>query len=50
MVNFAVSHRVYEKFDVEQSNDLEMSPRSLTVVSRESCRVAMYVKCSEASE
>jgi len=23
-------------------NDLEMSPRSLTIVSRESCRVAMH--------
>jgi len=32
---------------VKQSNDLEICPRSLTVVSPESCRVAMYVKCSE---
>jgi len=35
---------------VKQSNDLEICPRSLTVVSPESCRVAMYVKCSEGSE
>jgi len=47
---FAVSHTVFEKFDMKQSNDLEISPRSLTVASRESCRVAMYVKCSEDSE
>jgi len=49
-VTVAVSHTVYEKFDVKQSNDLEIWPRSSTVVSRESCRVAMYVKCSEDSE
>jgi len=30
--------------------DLEICPRSLTIVSPESCRVAMYVKCSEDSE
>jgi len=30
--NFAVSRTVYEKFDVKQSNDLEISPRSSTVV------------------
>jgi len=35
---------------VKQSNDLEICPKSVTVVSRESCRVAMYVKCSEDSE
>ena len=35
---------------MQQSNDLEICPRSLTVVSPESCRVAMYVKCSEDSE
>ena len=34
--NFAVSHTVFEKFDVKQSNDLEICPRSLTVVSPES--------------
>ena len=50
IVTFAVSHTVYEKFDVKQSNDLEICPRSLTVVSPESCLVAMYVKCSEVSE
>ena len=50
IVTFAVSHTVFEKFDVKQSNDLEICPRSLTVVSPESCRVAMYVKCSEDSE
>ena len=43
-------HAVFEKFDVKQSNDLEMCPRSLTAVSPESCRVAMYVKCSKDSE
>ena len=47
IVTFAVSHTVFEKFDVKQANDLEICPRSLTVVSPESCRVAMYVKCSE---
>jgi len=31
--NFAVSCTVYEKFDVKQSNDLEISSRSSTVVS-----------------
>jgi len=53
IVTFAVllSHTVFEKFDVKQSNDLnEICPRSLTVVSPESCRMAMYVKCSEYSE
>jgi len=48
--NFAVSRTVFEKFNVKQFNDLEISPRSSTVASRESCRVAMYVKCSEDSE
>ena len=46
----AVSHTVFEKFDVKQSNDLEICPRPLTVVSPESCHVAMYVKCSEDSD
>jgi len=41
---------LFEKFDVKQSNDLEICPRSLTIVSPESCRVAMYVKCSEDSD
>ena len=41
MVTFAVSHTVFEKFDVKESNDLEICPRSLTVVSPESCRVDM---------
>ena len=50
VVTFAVSHTVLEKFDVEQSNDLEISPMSSTVVSRESCHVAVYVICSEDSE
>jgi len=50
VVTFAISHTVFEKFDVKQSSDLEIYPRSLTVVSPESCRVAMYVKCSEDSE
>ena len=40
--NFAVSRTVLEKFDVKQSNDLE--------ISRESCRVTMCVKRSEDSE
>ena len=35
---------------MKQSNDLEICPRSLTVISPVSCRVAMYVKCSEDSE
>jgi len=50
IATFAVSCTVLEKFDVKQSNDLEISPRSSTVASRESCRMAMYVKCSEDSE
>jgi len=48
--NFCRIIPVFEKFDVKQFNDLEKCPRSLTVVSPESCRVAMYVKCSEDSE
>ena len=48
--NFCLSRTVFEKFDVKQFNDLEISPRSWTVASRESCLVAMYVKCSEHSE
>jgi len=44
-----ITHR-FEKFDVKQFNDLEICPSSLTVVSSESCLVAMYVKCSEDSE
>ena len=50
IVTFAVSHTVFEKFDVEESNDFEICPRSLTVVSPESCRVPMNVKCSEDSD
>ena len=50
IVTFAISDTVFEKFDVKQSNDLEICPRSMTVVSPESCRVAMYVKFSEDSE
>jgi len=50
IVTFAVSHTAFEKFDVKQSNDLEICPRSLTVLSPESCRMVMYVKCSEDSE
>jgi len=38
--NFAVSRTVFEKFDVKQFNDLEISPRSSTVASRESCHLA----------
>jgi len=45
-----IAHRFFEKFDVKQSNDLEICPRSLTVVSYDSSRVAMYVKYSEDSE
>jgi len=43
-----ITHR-FEKFYVKQSSDLEICPRSLTVVSPESSHVAMYVKCSEDS-
>ena len=35
---------------MKQSNDLEICPRSLTVLSHESCGVAMYAKCSDDSE
>ena len=45
-----ITQRFFEKFDVKQSNDLEICPQSLTVISPESCRVAMYVKCSEDSD
>ena len=48
--NFCRITHPFEKFDVKQSNDLEICPRSLTVVSPESWRVAMYVKSSEDSE
>jgi len=48
--NFYRITPVFEKFDEKQSNDLETCPRSLTVVSPKSCRVAMYVKCSEDNE
>jgi len=37
-----LSRTVYEKIDVKQSNDLEISPKSSTVVSSESCRVISY--------
>ena len=39
--NVCRTHTVFEKFDAKQSNDLEICPRSLTVVSSESCHVAM---------
>ena len=42
IVTFAVSRTVYEKFGVKQSNDLEISPKSPTFVSPESCRVISY--------
>jgi len=45
--NFCRITHCFEKYDVKQSNDLEICPRSLTVGSPESYRVAMYVKCSE---
>jgi len=50
VVTFVISHAVFDKFDVKQSNDLKICQRSLTVVSPDSSRVAMYVKCSEESE
>jgi len=52
IVTFAISRTVFEKFDVKQSSDLDVCPRSLTVVlpEAESCRMAMYVKCSEDSD
>jgi len=33
---------VYEKFDVKQFNDLDISPRSSTFVSAESRRLIFY--------
>ena len=45
-----ITHRFLKKIDVKQFNDLEILPRSSTVASRESCHVAMYVKCSQDSE
>jgi len=42
--NFCRITHLFEKFDVKQPNDLEICPRSLTVVSPESCHVAMYAK------
>jgi len=44
-----IMHRSWEIW-CETVNDLEICPRSLTVASCESCRVAMYVKCSVDSE
>jgi len=44
-----ITHSFWE-FDVNQFNDLEISPRSSTVTSRKGCRVAMYLKCPEDSE
>ena len=46
---WSIAHRFWEIW-WEQSNDLKICPKSLTVVSPESCRVAMYVKCSEDSD
>ena len=46
---FRITHRFWEIW-CKQSNDLEICPRSFTVVSPKNCRVAMYVKCSEDSE
>jgi len=42
LVTFAVSHTIYQKFDMKQSNDLEISSRSLTVISPESCSAISY--------
>ena len=44
-----ITHRFWEIW-CETVNDLEICPRSFTVVSPESCLVAMYVKYSEDSE
>jgi len=41
VLTFAVSRTVYKKFDVRQSNDLEISPRSPTVISLESCNFCL---------
>ena len=46
IITFAVSRTVYEKFDVKQSNDLEISPRSSTVASPESCSVVCFLAIS----
>jgi len=42
IVTFVVSLTVYEKFDLKQSNVLEISPMLSTVVSPESCCVISY--------
>ena len=42
IVTFAVSRTVFEKFDVKQSNDLEITPRSSTIVSPESRYLISY--------
>jgi len=42
IVTFAVSRTVYGKFNVKKFNDLEISPRLLTVVSPESYRGISY--------
>ena len=48
--NFSrITHRFWD-FDVKQSNDLEICPRSLTVISPERCRVAIYVKCKYSED
>jgi len=42
IVTFAVYNSVYEKFDVKQFNDFEISPRSSIFVSPESRRMISY--------
>ena len=34
IVTFALSHTVYDKFDVKQSNDLEISPKVIDTGSK----------------
>jgi len=48
--NFSrITHRLWDSM-WNSPMTLKYCPRSLTVVSPKSCRVAMYVKCSEESE
>ena len=40
--NFAISRTVFERFDVNQSNDREISSRSSTVASRETVKAVVW--------
>ena len=49
VVTFAVSHTVFEKLDVKQSNDLEICQRSLTVISSSSSSSSLLLGLTNCS-